>query len=431
MKGSTIKRCGCTTEYDSKGRRKACNKRHGSWSYIIDVGKDPATGKRRQLRKSGFATQAEAATAMAEVIGEVDQGRYRHDAGQTVGGYLDVWLQNKATEYRPTTLSNARRWLAATKPHIGHLRLRDLQAGHLSKMYRDITADNATRGVGTTTTRRIHGMLSSALSDARREGLIRHNPAGDATVPKEHRPKVNPWNGTELGAFLDHAVAHPMGSIYELMAMAGMRRGEAMGQRWQDVDLDNGFLVVRQQLLTYQPTPERPDEPCPYCGAIHRGLLFGPPKTSNGEDRRIDLGQTAVGMLLGKRLEQEAERAEWGDAYVEHDLVFAHADGNPINPNYVTKTFTTLASEAGLRRIRLHDLRHGRASLMLAAGIDIAVVSKILGHASIRTTADTYSHLLEGVGKAAAEAADSLIVRQMRDQSVTSPARDAVEAPSS
>jgi hypothetical protein len=136
-----------------------------------------------------------------------------------------------------------------------------------------------------------------------------------------------------------------------------------------------------------------------------------------------------VGALLGHRLAQDGQRAQLGTAYADHGLVFAEADGNPWHPNHVTKTFTTITRDAGLRRIRLHDLRHGRASLMLAAGVDIAVVSKVLGHASIRTTADTYSHLLEGVGQRAAEAADALIVRQPRDQSVTNQAGETVEAP--
>jgi integrase len=271
-------------------------------------------------------------------------------------------------------------------------------------------------------------MLSSALSDARREGLIRHNPAADASVPKEQRAKVNPWSGEELGRFLDHAGAHRLGAIFELMAMAGLRRGEAVGLRWSDVNVEHGFLVVRQQLVATD-IPAEENRPCRTCGAIHRGLLFGPPKTANGEARRVDLGQTAMGMLLVHRLTQDGQRSQLGAAYADHDLVFAEDDGNPWHPNYVTKTFTKITRDAGLRRIRLHDLRHGRASLMLAAGIDITVVSKMLGHASIRTTADTYSHLLEGVGKAAAEAADSLIVRQPRDQSVTNQGVETVEAP--
>jgi integrase len=415
VKGSTIKRCSCPVEYDAKGNRKACGKRHGSWSYIIDVGKDHATGKRKQLRKSGFRTQAEAEQALTEVVAEVNQGRYRHDGRQTVRSYLEQWIDHKSRQLRPTTMEQYRRAIRRAVPNIGHLRLRDLQSGHLSALYRDLSAG----GVATTSVAVLHACLRSALADARREGLIKYNPAADATAPRPMKKKVQPWSGAELGAFLDHTAGHPLGALFELMALAGLRRGEALGLRWQDVNLSDGFLVVRQQLVAVTEPDHRP---CPYCGQIHRSLVFGPPKTSSGDARRVDLGQAAIGSLLTHKLSQDAQRAQWGDAYSDHGLVFAREDGGPVQPDHATKAFAELAAEAGLRHVRLHDLRHGRASLLLAAGVDIAVVSKVLGHSTIALTADTYSHLLAGVGRAAADAADALVLRQPRDQSVTKPA---------
>ncbi len=132
-------------------------------------------------------------------------------------------------------------------------------------------------------------------------------------------------------------------------------------------------------------------------------------------------------MLLAQRLAQDGERAAWGDAYRDHDLVFAREDGNPLAPEQVTKTFGDLVREAGLRRIRVHDLRHGRASLLLAAGVDLAIVSKMLGHSSITITADTYAHLLEGVGRQAAQAADDLIPPRTCDHSVTNTRSETAE----
>ena len=154
-------------------------------------------------------------------------------------------------------------------------------------------------------------------------------------------------------------------------------------------------------------------------------------KRSRAGSPRSRGGQTASGALLEHRLRQDQSRAELGELYLDHDLVFAEVDGTPLRPNHDTKTFTKPAKPAGVRRLRLHDLHHGRASLLLAAGVDIAVVSKVLGHASIRTTADTYSQLLAGVGRTAAEAVDSLIVRSpLRDQSVTTRGGETFEGPS-
>lgn len=425
MKGSTMKRCTCPAEYDAKGRRKACPKKHGSWAYVVDVGTDPATGRRKQVKKSGFRTQAEASAAMAEVMSDVDQGQFRDDRRITFAQYSGQWLEEKRADgtLRATTYSNYRRWIGYTLPHIGALRLRDIKPHHLSTMYRAIGQANAKKGVGSTTTARIHTALSSCLGDARRGGLIRHNPASDVPRPKEQRAKVDPWTGAELGQFLDHAGGDQLGSLFELIAMGALRRGEALGLRWQDVDVEEGYLRVRQQIVAVETNDEddvdSTTKTCPTCAKTHAGMLFGPPKTDNGEARRVDLGQDAIGVLMAQRLRQDAVRAQLGEAYDDHDLVFCKDDGSPWRPEYVTRAFSRLVKESGVRRGRLHDLRHGRASLMIQAGIGIEVISKMLGHSSIRTTVDRYAHLLDGVGRAAAQKTDQLIIRQPRDQSVT------------
>jgi len=168
-------------------------------------------------------------------------------------------------------------------------------------------------------------------------------------------------------------------------------------------------LVVRRQLLQVGGV-----HPCPYCPDGHRSMAWARPKTASGEDRLVDLDSHTVGVLLEQRLRQDTDRERWGDAYAEHGLVFAHEDGTPLNGDEVTKRFGALCAAAGVRRVRLHDLRHGAASLRLAAGADIALVSKLLGHSSIGITADTHSHLLSGVGRDVAERAAALIPRAPR-----------------
>jgi len=189
-----------------------------------------------------------------------------------------------------------------------------------------------------------------------------------------------------VGAFLDYAAADPYGVIFELMALAGLRRGEAAGLRWADVDLVRGYLVVRQQIVQLDSNVTACD-----CGQTHKGLDVSAPKTASGEARRVDLGSAAVAALLTHRLAQDAEKSSWGSAYRDHDLVFAQANGDPIHPERITKRFRQLVKASGLRPVRLHDLRHGRASLLLASGTDISLVSKMLGHSSITLTADTYT----------------------------------------
>ena len=162
-----------------------------------------------------------------------------------------------------------------------------------------------------------------------------------------------------MGAFLDHVAADPLGPVFELIAGTGLRRGEAAGLRWRDVNLEHGFLVIRQQVVQLAGAVSH----CQACGGEHHGILFGPPKTTSGEARRVDLGGHAAGALLMHKLAQDAAREKLGVVYRDHDLVFAQPSGDPINPERLTKRFSQLVAEAGLRRVRLHDLRHGRASL--------------------------------------------------------------------
>ncbi len=297
-------------------------------------------------------------------------------------------------------------------PNLGPTRLRDLRPHQVREVLRTLIAS----GLGVTTVRRVHATPRSALSDAVRAELILSNPATHATAPRQQRPRISPWEPEELGAFLDHASSDEFSAVFELIAAGGLRRGEALGLRWEDVDLANGVLTVRQQVVQL----DQAENPCPVCGQEHKGLILSAPKTASGTARKVDLGQQAIGVLLAHRLAQDAARAEWGSAYADHGLVFAGPGGDPQRPEPVTKRFTQLVKSSGLRPTRLHDLRHARASLLLASGTDISLVSKMLGHSSISITADTYAHLLGGVGKRAAEAADALVPRRPRDQSVTS-----------
>jgi integrase len=199
---------------------------------------------------------------------------------------------------------------------------------------------------------------------------------------------VQPWAPAELGAFLDFVAGHRLGALFEVMGGTGLRRGEALGLRWSDIDIDGSRAVVRRQLVQLDAT----DAACPHCGGAHRGLAFGKPKTASGEARIVALDSGLLGTLVAHRLSQDMERAGWGQAYRHHGLVFAQENGTPIRPERVTKRFAELVKAAGLRPVRLHDLRHGQASLLLAVGVPLAVVSKRLGHSSLTITADTYLH---------------------------------------
>jgi integrase len=407
VRGSTYKRCACR---DGNGKQlgakcpKLGGKRHGSWYFATSMPK--AGGGRKQMKRGGFATKAAAEGALEEVVGKLRRGESIDDK-QTVGDWLTLWITEKT---KPTGASSAGRKIQPSTarsyrqhindylvPELGQIPLAKLTAEDISAAYDAIQDDRP--DMGASTLRRVHATLSSALARAVKTRRIGFNPAAHVDLPDAKRPKVNPWQPAELGQFLDHVVSVRLGMIYETIAATGMRRGEALGVRWSDLDLEVGVIVVRQQLLD-----------------VAKGQpKFGKPKTDAGEDRIIELDSRTIGALMAHRFAQEAERAEWGDAYDDHDLVFAREDGSPYVPSTITKAFVRFSAVAGVRRIRLHDLRHGAASLMLAAGVPIEIVSKRLGHKSLAITMDTYSHLLDGVGRDAAEKAQALVPRAPRE----------------
>src|SRR5699024_3025184 len=312
MRGSVYKRCKCPVEYDSRGRRKACRKPHGSWVYVADLGPDPATGKRRQIRKSGYATSDEAYDALSTFLASVATGTASHDKRMTVEAWLTEWIKAKEFEgLRPSTLRAYRQHIDQhLVPKIGRVRLDDLRGRMTSTMLREIQEE---RGLSAATLQRIRATLRSSLEDARPE-LISVNPAaGKLNLPSGARPKVQPWSPTELGTFLDHAGTDPLGPLFEVMAFTGLRRGEACGLRWQDVDLLRRIIVVRQQITEFTGS----SQVCPTCSQKHGRMEFGPPKTASGEARVIDLDEATVGTLLTVQMRQQELRQQWGDAYAD------------------------------------------------------------------------------------------------------------------
>lgn len=295
MKGSVLKRCTCPVERNGKGERLACKKDHGSWYYIADVpGPD---GRRRQAKRGGFSTRVEAQKALNAVLEQAAQGRVADDERLRVGPYLDQWLATKVSSgLRPTTAVSYRlhidRYL---KPQLGGIRLRDLGPPDVERLLQALLATGGGAALPPATVRRVHATLRSALSSAVRKRMIAYNPARDVDLPRASRPKVRPGEPAELGQFLDSLGDHPLAAYFELVAATGLRRGEALGLRWEDVDMARRLLVVRRQLLQVTSAAMRQD--CPICGATHAQAAFGVPKTRSGDARSVELDLGTVGVL--------------------------------------------------------------------------------------------------------------------------------------
>jgi integrase len=269
--------------------------------------------------------------------------------------------------------------------------------------------------------RRVHATLMSGLSSAVRRKYLTHNPARHIELASGRRPqavvwsdeRVDAWRSTgwkppvavwtaeQVGAFLDAASGDRLYPIFHLIAYRGLRRGEAVGLRWEDLHLDAKYLRVAQQIVQLGWATE-----------------IDTPKTASGA-RTVSLDERTIAVLRSWRATQDLEAAAWGDAWSRTGLVFTREDGNALHPDLVTDGFQRVYRKAKLPPIRLHDLRHTAASLALQAGVPMKVVSEQLGHSSLAITADTYTSVVPAVAQAAAEAVANLVPRSRTADAVT------------
>jgi integrase len=304
----------------------------------------------------------------------------------TVGEYLTRWVEGKQSLRPSTRLSYAthiRRYLI---PHLGDIALVELRPHHLEAMYRSLASDPDLRyRVSPATLARVHATLMSALGTAVRRGLIDRNPAETVELPTPGRPELMVWTAEQLAEFLGGIVDDDLYPLFVLLALCGLRRGEAVGLRWRDVDLEHGVLRVRQQII-----------------AVGRHIVVGEPKSRAGH-RHVALDITTVRLLHCHRAAQERQQEQHGAEWVETGLVFTEPNGSALDPTYVSRHFDRLVARSGLPRLRLHDLRHSSASIGLASGESLLEVSRRLGHSSIAVTADIYSTVAPEVARESAE----------------------------
>ncbi|MDT3445154.1 site-specific integrase [Pseudofrankia sp. BMG5.37] len=346
----TERRCGCRDAETGKQLGKRCpklkgRKPHGKWSWRLRVPDElvPLVGK-TQLRGSGFES-ADAAKKDAETqLSNVRAGR-KHLGSLTTGDYLDQWLAGKR-RLRPTTRRSYETHIRIyLRPLLGSVPLAGLDKTHIDAAYRRIEANGAgkTRPAGPATIARIHATLRAALNDAVKNRRLDFNPAAGVELPEHQPPDLEPWEARDIGRFLDQAAKDRLGPMYELMALAGLRRGEACGATWDGLDETTGVLVIRQQIVEYGGT-----------------FAVWPPKTRSGR-RKVDLDATLLGSLALHRLAQDAGRQLIGDAWVngvlpdQHGkpvtlsgLIFTKPEGGHLDPQYVSNHMQIIARNVGL-----------------------------------------------------------------------------------
>lgn len=414
--GSVYRRCGCRDENTGRLLGARCpglrSAGHGSWYFGAEL--PSAAGERRRVRRGGFATRA-AAVAALEALASPAAGP---QPGLTTGEWLGRWLASRVSLRASTARSYAAHVRGYLVPYLGGIPLAALTPGDVQAMFTAIVRDETALGrpVSPATLHRIHATLRAALNGAVRAGLVAVNPGRYPELPRETqpraqvwtaamterwqregwRPEVGVWTAAQTAQFLRYVRPHRLYALFHLVALRGLRRGEAAGLTWTAVDLDAGTITVTEQLQQ-----------------LGGQLAVAPPKSDAGR-RVVALDKTTIAALREHQLRQQAERAAAGTRWTGTGYVFTTPVGRPVSPDRMTRLFRKLVADSGLPPVTLHGLRHGAATLALAGGTDLKVVQDQLGHSTITLTADTYTSVLPETARAAAE----------RTAAILFPARD-------
>jgi integrase len=349
--------------------------------------------------KRGYLTRKAAGEGLREQLGNVDRGTHVAPNKVTVGEHLATWLDGLRKE--PSTVASYRKNVRLhVEPHIGALRLEQLTGTRLTRLYHQLEKSGRVDGNGglsARTVRYVHTIIHAGLGAAVRDGLLAVNPADKADPPSAKAaksPEMHPWTVEELRAFLDQRskAGDELLIAWSLLAATGMRRGESLGLRWGDVDFDGSRLSVRRSATVVK----------------HKGageeIIIGTPKS--GKARTVDLDPQILAALRAHKTAQGtlALALARDDAYV-----LANLDGSVRHPERFSRRFVAavvaarkVMGEDVLSKIRLHDLRHTHATLLLRDGEAVKVVSERLGHANAMITLGVYAHVMPGMQAGAA-----------------------------
>jgi integrase len=345
----------------------------GRWVAVLDLGwRD---GKRTRKYLYG-RTHEQVARKLARALTQHQHSHQFANEQLTVEQFLARWLQAKQGTIRPGTWT---RYAALVRLHVnpklGKRRLARLKPEQLQQCYSELQTSRSPA-----TVLKIHRMLHSAFKLAVRWGAMPHNTTELVIAPAVQRHEFNTLTAEQARSFLKAAQGDRLEALYVLAITTGMRQGELLGLRWQDVDLERHRLRLVRQLKNRQ------------------------------SRRAVLLPELAATALADHRARQAAERQQQGPRWEEHDLVFPNLVGRPLKPgNLRQRSFFPLLARAGLPRIRFHDLRHSCATLLLSEGIHPKIVSDLLGHSQIAITLDLYSHVTATMQAVAAEAMGRLL----------------------
>ena len=351
------------------------------WQAIIEKGECPVTGKRLRDFKTlpEHFTQKQADKAMRELQAEFNNGTYVENNDITVAEYFNDWLATYIVPHKsPTTAHtydyNVRNYIL---PKFGNLKLQDLNTIEIQKWFNSLKVSPLSgRKLSPKTTRNIWLNFSAALKRAVQLGIIKRNPAENIELPKCKQYEAQIYDSAEIRKLIDAAQGTDMEVGIMTLLLMGLRRGELLAIKFEHIDYDNGILSIVENAVQ-----------------VKDKIVIKDPKTANGT-RKLEIPGVLLELLERERSSYAQRKIEYGARFHDTNLLICQPDGSPYRPDWYSEKFKRFLKANGLKRIRLHDLRHTNATLMLRLGIHAKVMAHRLGHGSIGITLQTYSHVI-------------------------------------
>lgn len=353
-------------------------KRGKRWYCVFDVPSDD--GKRKQKWVSAYTEKSKSEKLLAKLVNEVNQGTYTEPSDKPLRDYLREWLRNKKGNVSDSTYEQ---YLYFVKhyivPNIGRIKLNALKTRHIKSFYSDLREKGA---LSAGSIYRLHVTLKAALYSAVDDGDIIKNPAVFKDAPKKPKKEMEYWDEQDAWKFLDSAKGERTYIAFYLAIKTGMRQGEILGLKWEDIDLEKKTITIKRVLT-------------------HDGSKFGTPK--NDSKRTFDISDTTIEQLKKHYTQIKIERMKNADIYEDNGLVIPTSIGTPLLPRNLSRIWYRLRKKARVKEIRFHDLRHTHVAISIKSGEQLHSIAHRIGHTSIQQLDETYGHLLPGIGETSAK----------------------------
>lgn len=400
------------TKIRGHGEGTLRKRKDGRWEGRLITGYDEK-GKPK-FRYFYGKRQKDVIAKMDTIKAELNFGTYIEPHKVTFGEWLDLWLDTyKKDNIRPSTYTNYEGQIRLhLRPHLGNILLKDLQTNQIQQLFNWMFREGKSKkgeppaGMSRKTIELTRIIASAALDKAVEDDLILKNPCKGTTLPQEEPQEVEPFTREEALRILETVKDDRLYAIYFLMFGAGLRRGEALGLKWRDINFKESKMHIKRSLRE-----QKDDETGKYL------LKFSPPKSKKSR-RTIPLTPELVAVLKAHKAKQAEEKLFFGEEYHNEDLVFCKENGERIWPRCFHRHYTDSLKATGVSHKKPHTMRHTFCTLLIEEGEDLRIVQELAGHASLAITAGIYVHVLERTKKKAVTKLSSILTPESARQEI-------------